>query len=161
MDLPPDQAPTDDDVKAIMTAVTSLQGRPGLKQCFDGLRQAGWDVYGVTNGGKQTSLNYYKLANVELDEEHMLSCDDVGVAKPDVKVYENAQSHLDSKGLSAAEGDRWFVAAHAWDLIAVKKADLKTAYLDFEEHDPVTEIFGKFDLYASSMVGLLDKMKVL
>lgn len=161
VDLPQDQAPTDQDIAVIMSAVTSLQARPGLKSCYEGLREAGWDVYSVTNGGKETSLNYYKLANIELDSEHLLSCDDVRAAKPDVRVYENANRHLTSKGLSARDGDRWFVAAHAWDLIAARKAGFKTAYLDFEEHDPVTEVFGNFDLYASSMEALLEKMKTL
>ena len=46
VDLPADQAPTDDDVATVMKAVTSLQARPGLKACFDGLRDAGLDVYG-------------------------------------------------------------------------------------------------------------------
>ena len=117
--------------------------------------------YGVTNGSHQTSLNYYKQANIDLDEEHLLSCDDVVAAKPDVKVYDNANRQLDAKSLSAAEGDRWFVAAHAWDLIAARKAGFKTAYLDFEEHDPVTEVFGKFDLYASDMEDLLKQMETL
>ena len=161
VDLPQDQAPSDEDVAAVMKAVTSLEARPGLKKCFDGLRDANWDVYAVTNGGKETSLNYYAQADVEVDAEHLLSCDTIAVAKPDVRVYENVNRHLSSRSLSAAEGDRWFVAAHAWDLIAARKAGFKTAYLDFEEHDPVTEVFGKFDLYASSMEELLEKMKKL
>jgi 2-haloacid dehalogenase len=109
----------------------------------------------------QTSLNYYKLADIEIDRDHLLSSDDIGVAKPDMRVYENANRHLTSRELSAADGDRWFVAAHAWDLIAARKAGFKTAYLDYEEHDPVTEVFGKFDLYAASMEELLEKMKEL
>lgn len=161
VDLPEDQAPTDDDIAAVMKAVTSLEARPGLKACYDGLRDAGWDVYGVTNGGKQTSLNYYELANIELDEDHLLSCDDLKVAKPDMKVYENTNRHLTSRGLSAKEADRWFVAAHAWDLMAARNAGFRTAYLSFEEHDPVTEVFGKFDVYATSMEDLLDQMKKL
>lgn len=47
------------------------------------------------------------------------------------------------------------------DLIAARKAGFKTAYLDMEEHDPVTEVFGTFDLYASSFEELLTRMKVL
>lgn len=159
VDLPQDQVPSDDDIAAVMSAVTSLEPRPGLKSCYDGLRKAGWDVHGVTNGGKETSLKYYKLADIELDSEHLLSCDDIKVAKPDLRVYENANKHLDTKGMSSKSGDRWFVAAHAWDLIAARKAGFKTAYLDFEEHDSVPEVFGKFDLYASSMEELLEKMK--
>ncbi|KAI7701790.1 hypothetical protein KC353_g15149 [Hortaea werneckii] len=123
---------------------------------------SGWDVYAVTNGGKETSLNYYKLANIDLDANHLLSCDDIKVAKPDVKVYERTHEHLTSQGLGK-EGDseRWFVAAHAWDLIAARKAGFKTAYLAHEEHDPVTQVFGEFDLYAEDMPDLLEKMRKL
>ena len=42
-----------------------------------------------------------------------------------------------------------------------RKQGFKTAYLDFEEHDPAPEVFGEFDLYAGSMRELLDKMKAL
>lgn len=45
-DVPADQV-TDDDVHAVMAQMTSLPARPGLKECYDGLREAGWDVYGV------------------------------------------------------------------------------------------------------------------
>ena len=159
VDLPAD-AVSDDDVAFVMKAFKSMGPREGLKECFDGLRKAGWDVYAVTNGGVETSLAYYHNADIELDEEHLLSCDDLKVAKPDVKVYKRAQDHLTKQGLGEmADGKRWFVAAHAWDLISARAAGFKTAYLDFEEHDPVTEVFGKFDLYAGSMTELLQKLK--
>ncbi|KAF2765518.1 HAD-like protein [Teratosphaeria nubilosa] len=145
-----------------MAEITKLPPRPGLKGCYDGLRDAGCDVYAVTNGGRETSLKYYELAGIELDSEHLLSCDDIRKAKPDVAVYETAHRHLTARGLGAeGDGERWFVAVHAWDLIAARKAGFRTAYLDFEEHDPVTAVFGEFDLYASSMEELLQKMKAL
>ena len=161
VDVPADQAPTDDDVAAIMDAVTKLEPREGLKGCFDGLRGAGWEVLGVTNGGKETSLRYYSQAGIELDGEHLLSCDDLQVANPDVRVYENANQHLSRMGLDGGDGEKWFVAAHAWDLIAARKAGFKTAYLDFEEHDPIEGLFGEFDVYAGSMGELLEKMKAI
>lgn len=46
VDLPGDQV-TDDDVSAVMAQMTSLPARPGLKECYDGLREAGWEVFGV------------------------------------------------------------------------------------------------------------------
>ncbi|KAI4958490.1 hypothetical protein J4E86_004091 [Alternaria arbusti] len=158
VDLPLD-AITDEDVDEVMKAFKAMGPRDGLKKCFDGLREAGWDVYGVTNGGSETSLAYYHIAGIELDEQHLLSCDAIKIAKPDVRVYENADRHLTERGLAKGDGERWFVAAHAWDLIAARKAGFKTAYLDFEEHDPCTDVFGEFDLYASSMDDLLIKLK--
>ena len=159
--LPKEQV-SDDDVGAVMAEMLKLPARPGLKECYDGLRGRGWDVYGVTNGGTQASLKYYQLANIDLDEDHLLSCDDIQVAKPDVKVYETAHRHLTSRGLgNEGDGERWFVAAHAWDLIAARKAGFKTAYLMCEEHDPVTEVFGEFDLYAEDYPELLEKMSKL
>ena len=160
VDLPGD-AVTDEDVNEIMKAFKSMAPREGLKRCFDGLRDAGWEVYGVTNGGLETSLDYFRRANIEIDGDHMLSCDDLRVAKPDIRVYENVNRHLTRREVdtSGNDGDRWFVAAHAWDLTAARKAGFKTAYLDFEEHDPVTEVFGEFDMYAKSMDELLAKLK--
>jgi 2-haloacid dehalogenase len=157
VDLPAD-AVSDEDIAAVMKAFKSMGPREGLKRCFDGLRESGWDVYGVTNGGSEVSLEYYHKTGIELDEAHLLSCDEIKIAKPDVKVYENANRHLSSRGVGEKD-ERWFVAAHAWDLIAARKAGFKTAYLDFEEHDPVTEVFGEFDLYATSMDELLEKLK--
>ncbi|TLD34694.1 HAD-like protein [Venturia nashicola] len=159
IDIPVD-AISDEDVNAIMKAFKAMGPREGLKECFDGLRDAGWDIYSVTNGSVETTLTYYHNANIEFDEQHLLSCDDLKVAKPDVRVYERAQEHLTERGLGGkGDGKRWFVAAHAWDLIAARAAGFQTAFLDFEEHDPVTEIFGEFDLYAGSMKELLQKLK--
>ncbi|EOA86253.1 hypothetical protein ACJQWK_11906 [Exserohilum turcicum] len=157
----PIEAVAEEDVEAVMKAFKSMGPREGLKKCFEGLRDAGWDVYGVTNGGSETSLKYYHDAGIELDAEHLLSCDAIQVAKPDVRVYEKANQHLSERGLGKDEGERWFIAAHAWDLIAARKAGFKTAYLMFEEHDPCTDVFGKFDLYAESMDSLLSKLKEL
>ncbi|EGP89296.1 uncharacterized protein MYCGRDRAFT_39493 [Zymoseptoria tritici IPO323] len=151
---------SDEDVAAVMQAVKNLSPRPGLKVCFDGLREAGWDVYGVTNGGKETSLRYYELAGIELDGEHLLSCDEIQVAKPDARIYARTNEFLSERGLGAkGDGERWFVAAHAWDLLAARKAGFKTAYLRFEEWDGVEEVFGTFDVVADGMEELLEKMK--
>jgi 2-haloacid dehalogenase len=150
---------TDEVVVEVMNAFKNMEPREGLKLCFDGLRETGFDVYAVTNGSIPVSLAYYHNSGIELDEEHLLSCDTIQVAKPDPKVYSTVSARLDKLGARNDDGQKWFVAAHAWDLIAARKAGFKTAYLDFEEHDPCTSIFGEFDLYAKSMGELLEKLE--
>ncbi|KAF2717449.1 haloacid dehalogenase [Polychaeton citri CBS 116435] len=157
VDLPASEV-AEEDVAAIMEAFAKMPAREGLKSCFDGLNDIGWEVFAVTNGGVQTSLNYYQSAGIELDKGHLMSCDDIQVAKPDVRVYENANQRLKSQGLHS---ERWFIAAHAWDLIAARKAGFKTAYLEYEEHDPVPQIFGRFDIIAGSMEDLLKQLQAL
>lgn len=139
-----------------MAAFKAMEPRKGLKGCFDGLRKAEWDVYAVTNGGKETSLQYFRNASIELADDHLLSCDEIQAAKPDVKVYNAATSLVGGKGSGA--GERWFAACHGWDLIAAREAGFKTAWLDYEEYDPITSVFGEFDIYASSMDELLEKL---
>ena len=149
---------TDQDIDDLMTELRRLPARPHLKEIFDGLRGEGWDVYAVTNGGKAGSLKYFELAGVDLDGDHLLSCDDVGAAKPDFKVYENANRWLDGRDCKAGE-ERWFVAAHSWDLIAARKAGFRTAWVAHEEVYPVTELFGEFDVVARDLGECFEMMK--
>ncbi|KAK5087116.1 hypothetical protein LTR05_004287 [Lithohypha guttulata] len=158
VDFPdPNKHITDKDLENIMTEIKRLPPRPGLKEIFDGLRDDGWDVYAVTNGGKESSLKYFELGGVQLDGDHLLSCDDIKVAKPDMKVYENAGSWLEGRGCEKSQ--RWFVAAHSWDLIAARKAGFRTAWVAHEERDPVREVFGDFDVVAKDLRECLEMMK--
>lgn len=158
VDFPaPDANITEQDLDALMAEIKRLPPRDGLQACFDGLRDAGWDVYAVTNGAKAASLKYYELAGIRLDGDHLLSCDDIRVAKPDVRVYENAGAWLQSRGCESHE--RWFVAAHSWDLIAARKAGFRTAWVAHEEGDPCTELFGEFDVVARDLTECLEKMR--
>ncbi|KAJ9653664.1 hypothetical protein H2198_007175 [Neophaeococcomyces mojaviensis] len=157
---------SDTDIEMLMTELQRLPARDGLKECFDGLKDAGFDVYAVTNGGKEASLKYYRLADIELDADHLLSCDDIKAAKPDPKVYANANEWLQSRGCEATAdvdgkqvGQRWFVAAHSWDLLAARKAGFRTAWVAHEEHDPVTQVFGDFDVYAKDLKECFEKIK--
>ena len=169
VDFPePEKHVTDSDIDDLVTELKRLPAREGLKECYYGLREAGFDVYAVTNGGKEASLKYYELAGVELDADHLLSCDTIKVAKPDPLVYKSANDWLESRGCEATAkvegkevGQRWFVAAHAWDLIAARKAGFRTAWVAHEEHDPVTGVFGEFDVYAKDLRECMEKMKAV
>ncbi|GAA6025953.1 hypothetical protein JCM11491_005174 [Sporobolomyces phaffii] len=106
----------------------------------------------VTNGGLESTKNYFSAAlgrdgarrrregegaggtNDEDDEEvvegwSFVSCDEIGVAKPDPRVYDHVWSRLgqpnnddDRRSATPRRREGWFVASHSWDLHAAKKA---------------------------------------
>lgn len=150
---------TDEDLDGIMREIRQLPAYEGLRECFAGLREAGWDVFAVTNGGAETSLKYFELAGVPLDGDHLVSCDEIegGVAKPDSRVYERMNTVLESRGCEKSE--RWFVAAHAWDLAAARSAGFRTAWVAHEEGEVSGELFGEFDVVARDLRECMEMMK--
>lgn len=128
---------SDKDIEAITEAIKNLSARQDLKSCYDRLCRNGWDVYAVTNGGQEVSIGYYKKAGIDIQADHILSCDELRKAKPQAEVYHKASQVVSAAGSS--DKHKWFVAAHAWvstrtslrhtlinpgqDLIAAKKLD--------------------------------------
>ncbi|KAK8858906.1 haloacid dehalogenase, type II [Kwoniella newhampshirensis] len=113
----------------ITELLSSLVPSPTLKDAFSHLHPHAKLVI-VTNGTKSTTEGYASQAGIGSMVERVISCDDVGLAKPHKEVYEAAnevcaQLELEQGGDTRAE--RWFVAAHLWDLAAAKKAGFKTA----------------------------------
>jgi 2-haloacid dehalogenase len=77
----------------------------------------------ITNGSKETTQGYIKQASLEKMVKSVKSCDEVGVGKPLDQVYESAKKACEEiEGEVGGNTERWFVAAHMWDLAAAKKA---------------------------------------
>ncbi len=74
----------------------------------------------ITNGSKSTTEGYIRQANLEKCVDEVQSCDEVGVAKPFGPVYEAALRLCEQQ--EGGGGERWFVAAHMWDVFAARKA---------------------------------------
>ncbi|BFZ60505.1 hypothetical protein YB2330_001541 [Saitoella coloradoensis] len=149
---------TNDDIEAIAKQFKSLEAREGLKDCWEYLQGKGVECYAVTNGGHATTKSYFEAAGIKLADERILSCDEIKVAKADVRVYRNAETKMKEQGTLKEDGERWFVAAHMWDLCAAKAAGWKTAYVDHEEFEGCEGVFGEADVKASSLMELARKM---
>lgn len=66
-----------------------------------------------------------KQAGLEGLVDEVRSCDEVGLAKPHKEVYEGALKaceRVEAKNKGEEKVERWFVAAHMWDLAAARKA---------------------------------------
>ncbi|KUL84700.1 hypothetical protein ZTR_07611 [Talaromyces verruculosus] len=131
-----------------------LAARPDVQECWARLREAGFTVWAVTTGDAARVQRYLANTGVELPTENFVTCDDLGVTKPSLEVYE----HVLNKFPGADE--KWFAAAHMWEHLGSKAGwvGFKAAWTSDYEKEPVTEVFGEVDVLADSLVEMADKI---
>lgn len=137
---------SDASLDKIMSAFAHPRPRDGLFDCIAGLEASHHQVIAVTNGSREATEGYFAPHPVLVK-----SCDEIKVAKPDDRVYQVAKE--------VCTGEKWFVAAHAWDLLPARNAGFKTAYVRYEEHDQCESLFGQFDLVCDDLRELLEKLR--
>ncbi|OJJ68887.1 hypothetical protein ASPBRDRAFT_658073 [Aspergillus brasiliensis CBS 101740] len=122
----PREFATDEDREYLLASYRKLETRPGISECFEKLRAAGF------TGG------------VNFPEENFVSCDTIGVGKPAPESYRYL--------LDKFEGEvAWFAAAHMWDAAAAKRCGFKGAWVSIWEKETCSDIFGEMDVVADSL----------
>lgn len=114
---------------------SELELRPGTKECFAVLRNAGFTVWCLTTGDTTRVRGYFERAGVDMPLENFISCDSQGVAKPALAAYRPTLARF------SPEDTKWFAAAHMWDVSAAVKVGFRGAYCTIYESDPCEEIF--------------------
>ncbi|KEF54254.1 2-haloacid dehalogenase [Exophiala aquamarina CBS 119918] len=126
---------TDDERERCIRGYSSLPLRSGCSECFQKLREAGFTVWCFTTGDIKRVRGYFERADVEMPLENFLTCDTKGVAKPALAAYKSVLEQL-------AKGDeKWFAAAHMWDVSAAVRAGFTGAYCTVYEKEACLEIF--------------------
>ncbi|KAL5332403.1 hypothetical protein BJX70DRAFT_393004 [Aspergillus crustosus] len=80
----------------------TLQIRDEVKECLRILKEGRFRVWCLTTGD---------LAR--MPEGNVVSCDSLGVAKPDLEAYRRMREKLEKE---EGDGQIWFAAAHMWDV---------------------------------------------
>jgi 2-haloacid dehalogenase len=106
---------TDEDSLYIVEAYKKLDVRPGLKECFEKLRNAGFTLWALTSGDTKRVMGYFERSGVDMPAENFTSCDTLGVGKPDPMAYKPLLARF--KGAEQP----WFAAAHTWDASAARR----------------------------------------
>lgn len=145
---------TEDDVKYFMREYRNCEVRPGAKECVDRLRSEGWTVWAFTSGDRERVEGYFEKGGVRIEKGNLITCDEVGVGKPEIRAYERVKERIGGQDDAAL----WFAAAHGWDVSAAGRAGFKTAYCTVLEREPLVEVFGKTDVVAESLVELAEKV---
>lgn len=127
---------TEEECERCVQGYSSLQLRPGCFESFQILRDAGFTVWCFTTGDIQRVRGYFERAGVHMPLENFISCDSTGVVKPRPASY---RSVLDKLGV---DDEKWFAAAHMWDVSAAVKAGFQGAYCTIYEKEPCLEMAG-------------------
>jgi 2-haloacid dehalogenase len=117
------------------------------------LRAGGLTVWALTTGDPTRVLGYFANGGIEFPRENFITCDTSGVAKPALESYKPA---LEKFG---AEDQKWFAAAHMWDVSAAVKAGFMGAYCTIYERDACESIFSeKMEVVADDLVTMAQRI---
>ncbi|KAL1311808.1 hypothetical protein AAFC00_001888 [Neodothiora populina] len=144
---------TDEERDAIVATYSDLKLRPGAKEAIEMLRHDGFTVWCFTSGDIKRVRGYFLNAGVDMPLENFKSCDGKAIAKPALAAY---QPIIDS---FAKEDEKWFAAAHYWDVSSAKMVGFKGAYCSVYEKESCAEIFGvEMDVLAKTLPEMAKKM---
>lgn len=130
---------------------SELELRPGTKECFARLREAGFTVWCLTTADTKRVRGYFERGGVDMPLENFISCDSHGIAKPSLKAYIPALEKF------APQDVKWFAAAHMWDVSAATKVGFRGAYCTVYEKEACEEILdARMDVIADSLPELAD-----
>ncbi|KAE8383851.1 HAD-like domain-containing protein [Aspergillus bertholletiae] len=144
---------TDAERDQCVQGYSELELRPGTRECFAKLREAGFTVWCLTTGDTRRVRGYFERAGVDMPLENFISCDSQGVAKPALAAYRPAMERF------AAEDVKWFAAAHMWDVSAAVRVGFRGAYCTVYEKESCAEIFDiQMEVLADSLPEMADKI---
>jgi 2-haloacid dehalogenase len=143
---------SEDDVKYFIQEYKKCEVRSGAKECIDKFKEAGWTVWAFTSGDRERVMGYFEKGSINIDGAHIVTCDEVGVGKPEIKAYEKLKDKIGVKE------DLWFAAAHGWDVSAAGRAGFKTAYCTVLEKEPLEDVFGKMSIVTETLPELASKV---
>ncbi|ORY58577.1 putative 2-haloalkanoic acid dehalogenase [Pseudomassariella vexata] len=144
---------TDAERDAICATYSDLELREGVKETFELLRKNGFTVWCLTTGDVERVRGYFLRARVDMPMENFKSCDAGGVAKPALAAYRPLFREFKE------EDEKWFAAAHYWDVSAAKKIGFKGAYCSVYEKEDCAELFGeKMDVMSDTLPEMARKI---
>ncbi|KAG0156779.1 hypothetical protein PDIDSM_3960 [Penicillium digitatum] len=155
---------TDEERDICQEAYSRLELRPECRTMMERLRKNGFTIWCLTTGDTERVGGYFKRAGFEIPAENLVSCHqfmkyESALESPLAMVKPSMGSYQPMLDKFAAEDQKWFVAAHMWDVSAAVKAGFRGAYCSIYEKESCIEIFDtKMDVMADSLLEMADKM---
>ena len=111
-------------VAAVKEAAATMPAYPEAAAALDRLAAAGLRLAVLTNSPTDRAESGLRSAGLRDRFEHVVGTDQVGVFKPDARVYRHGLVVL-----GAAPGEATMVAAHWWDLRGARAVGMRVAWV--------------------------------
>ncbi|KAI7905761.1 HAD-like domain-containing protein [Cokeromyces recurvatus] len=125
-------------------------------------REYGWDIWILSSySGLKETIELLKRTGLSafIEEENIISCDDLKISKPHPKVYSELMRTAVHK--TKRIESFYLIGSHAYDLAGAKNMSLKTVFLNTTEKiyiRPLYDDHHKPDLIGSNLVDCVKKM---
>jgi 2-haloacid dehalogenase len=113
-----------DEVEEAMRAAAAMSPFPEAAEALDLLTAAGYRLAVLTNSPTDTAELGLRTAGLRDHFEHVIGTDQVGVFKPDARVY-----HHGLATIGAEPSEATMVAAHWWDLRGAREVGMLVAWV--------------------------------
>ncbi|CAG7988520.1 unnamed protein product [Penicillium nalgiovense] len=155
---------TDEERDICHDAYSKLELRPDCRAMMEKLRNNGFTIWCLTTGDTERVGGYFKRAGFEMPAENLVSCHqymkyESALESPLDMVKPSMGSYKPMLNKFAPDDEKWFVAAHMWDVSAAVKAGFRGAYCSIYEKESCIDIFDtKMDVMADTLLEMADKM---
>ena len=117
------------DIKTTLSLMTKLQPHPEVLKSLAGLKENGFRLVVLTNGGSATLKQQMEFSGLNSVFDALYSVEAVQKFKPhpDTYHYVLAKEKVESK-------QAMLVAAHAWDIVGAQQKGMQTAFIKRPEN---------------------------
>ncbi|KAK4497940.1 hypothetical protein PRZ48_010596 [Zasmidium cellare] len=144
---------TDEERDKCQEGYSLLALREGAKECIEILRKNDFQVWCLTTADIARVQGYFQRGGVDMPADAFVSCDSQGVAKPALAAYKPIFEKL------GKDDQKWFAAAHMWDVSAARQVGFKGAYCSAYEKEDCLEIFGgEMEVMSDTLVEMAQKL---
>lgn len=126
--------------------------RDGAKEALEILERGDFRVWCFTSGDKERVRGYFDRGGITPAPE-IISCDGSGVSKPALLAYQAVLKEIPD------EDEKWFAAAHHWDVSAAVRCGFRGAFCTEYEGEGLWGIFGsEMDVVGDSLPEMARKV---
>ena len=123
-----DKTFTNQEIKNILSEITKLPTHPDVQPGLEQLKNSGTKLIALSNGKPDVLKSQLEFAEIDSFFEGIHSIEEVKKYKPHPESYHYV---LDKYKIEAKNA--LMVAAHPWDILGAKRANLKTCFVNRQE----------------------------